>query len=212
MKTITFLPFQRSLAVLALTSVVLCGEYDHHQIGYSYSKFSGPVSGPDHKIDVHDKHGHPSYDYVAHPSYNFEYGVEDPKSHVSQKRQEHRDGDDVHGEYTVAQPDGKIRTVKYTADKHGGFNAEVTIDGVPLHHEALAEQQAHLDEQAAHAASQAAAASHGGHGSHYDNSHHESSVLHEEPAHHGGEETSGYGGGYETAEAEGSVESGHEYY
>jgi len=195
----------RTLAILALSSAALAGHYEeeeasHHAPGFSYAKFSGPVSGPEHKIEVHDKHGHASYDYVGHPSYKFEYGVEDPKSHVSQKRQEHRDGDDVHGEYTVAQPDGKIRTVKYTSDKHNGFNAEVYIDGKPLHQDVLEEQQAHLAAQAAHAAN-------AGHGS--DDYHNE--VVHEEPAHsYGGGEEASYGG-YEGG-AEESVEGGHEYY
>lgn len=67
--------------------------------GYSYSKFSGPVSGPEHEILVKDEHGKPSKDYVAKPDYQFSYGVEDPKSKVSQSRKESRNGDEVHGEY-----------------------------------------------------------------------------------------------------------------
>lgn len=183
------------------------GDYDSHAVGYSYAKFSGPVSGPEHKIEVHDKYGHKAYDYVGHPSYKFEYGVEDPKSHVSQKRQEHRDGDDVHGEYTVAQPDGKIRMVKYSSDKHNGFTAEVYIDGKPLHQDALDEQQAHLAEQAAHLAEQAShAAEHGSGGGE-----HSSHIVHEVPEHHGGggAEESSYGGGEETSS---DAEAGHEYY
>lgn len=31
----------------------------------------------------------------------------------------------VPGQYTVVEPDGSIRTVDYTADKHNGFNAVV---------------------------------------------------------------------------------------
>lgn len=67
--------------------------------GYSYSKFSGPVSGPDHEIIVKGKHGEPAVDYVAKPDYQFEYGVEDAKSKVSQSRKEKRVGDEVIGEY-----------------------------------------------------------------------------------------------------------------
>lgn len=67
--------------------------------GYSYSKFSGPVSGPEHEITVKGEHGKPAIDYVAKPDYKFEYGVEDPKSKVSQSRKESRHGDQVHGEY-----------------------------------------------------------------------------------------------------------------
>ena len=113
-------------------------DHDHYGVGYSYAKFSGPVSGPSHEVHVEDPYGHGhKVDYVAKPDYHFEYGVEDPKSQVSQNRKEYRNDDAVHGEYTVHQPDGKVRVVKYTADKHNGFQAEVLIDGKPLHEEEL---------------------------------------------------------------------------
>lgn len=67
--------------------------------GYSYSKFSGPVSGPDHEIIVKGEHGEPAIDYVAKPDYHFEYGVEDAKTKVRQNRKESRNGDEVIGEY-----------------------------------------------------------------------------------------------------------------
>ncbi|XP_058830242.1 cuticle protein 19-like [Topomyia yanbarensis] len=111
----------------------------HHAVGFSYAKFSGPVSGPAHEVHVEDKHGHGhTVDYVAKPDYQFEYGVEDPKSKVSQNRKEQRHDDDLHGEYSVQQPDGKLRVVKYSANKHTGFHAEVLIDGKPLYQEELA--------------------------------------------------------------------------
>lgn len=68
-------------------------------------------------------------DYVAKPDYQFEYGVEDPKSHVSQHRKENRQDDAVVGEYSYTDPLGHVRTVKYTADKLHGFRAEIYIDG-----------------------------------------------------------------------------------
>lgn len=80
--------------VLRLSSVVAFPP------GYSYSKFSGPVSPPEHEIIVKGHHGEPAVDYVAHPNYQFEYGVEDAKSNVRQSRKEARDGDVVIGEYT----------------------------------------------------------------------------------------------------------------
>lgn len=73
-----------------------------------------------------------------------EYGVEDPKSHVSQFRKENRQDDAVVGEYSYTDPFGHVRTVKYTADKLHGFRAEIYIDGkleqphvpqVPVHHD-----------------------------------------------------------------------------
>jgi hypothetical protein len=110
--------------------------YAKELVGYSYSRFTGPVSGPEHEIIIKDKHGKEhSVDYVAKPDYTFEFGIEDPKSHNSQNHKEHRDDDVVHGEYSLVQPDGVTRTVKYTADKHNGFNAQVIFDGKPMHYE-----------------------------------------------------------------------------
>lgn len=72
----------------------------HDGVGYSYARFSGPVSGPEKEIIVHDKvHHKSSVDYVAKPDYSFAYGVEDPKSKVSQSRKEERHGDQLVGEY-----------------------------------------------------------------------------------------------------------------
>ena len=52
---------------------------------------------------------------------------------------ETRDGDVVKGQYSLVEPDGSIRTVDYTADKHNGFNAVVhktpAIHPVPEHDE-----------------------------------------------------------------------------
>merc|ERR1712223_2181523 len=61
--------------------------------------------------------------------YNFGYSVADLESGDSKSRQESRDGDVVTGSYTVADPDGRIRTVTYTADSVHGFQAKVTYDG-----------------------------------------------------------------------------------
>ena len=47
----------------------------------------------------------------------------------SKSRQESVDGDFVSGSYSVADPDGRIRTVTYTADAVHGFQAHVTYDG-----------------------------------------------------------------------------------
>jgi hypothetical protein len=74
-------------------------------------------------------HGHHHVDYVSKPDYQFEYGVEDPKSQVSQSRKEQRQGDEVVGEYSYTDPLGHVRTVKYTADKIHGFRAEIYVDG-----------------------------------------------------------------------------------
>lgn len=56
---------------------------------------------------------------------------------------ETRDGDVVKGQYSLVEPDGSIRTVDYTADKHNGFNA-VVHKTEPLNHQ---HQQQELVEQ-----------------------------------------------------------------
>ena len=61
--------------------------------------------------------------------YNFGYSVADLESGDSKSRQESREGDLVTGSYSVADPDGRIRTVTYTADSEHGFQAKVTYDG-----------------------------------------------------------------------------------
>ena len=61
--------------------------------------------------------------------YDFGYSVSDAASGDSKSRQESRNGDVVTGSYSVADPDGRIRTVTYTADSEHGFQATVTYDG-----------------------------------------------------------------------------------
>ena len=61
--------------------------------------------------------------------YNFGYSITDSVTGDSKSRQESRDGDAVSGSYSVADPDGRIRTVTYTADAAHGFQATVTYDG-----------------------------------------------------------------------------------
>ena len=101
-----------SLTVLGVIAVMLlpvllplkCVE----AVGYSYTRFTGPVTGPEHKVYVNDvTHRNPYYkdsvstrlDYVAKPEYEFSYGVEDADAHVLHNRNEVRDGDAVKGVY-----------------------------------------------------------------------------------------------------------------
>ncbi|XP_073998660.1 uncharacterized protein isoform X2 [Rhodnius prolixus] len=65
-------------------------------------------------------------DYVdTHPAYNFEYSVHDAHTGDVKSQHETRDGDVVHGSYSLVEPDGTKRVVEYTADPHNGFNAVV---------------------------------------------------------------------------------------
>ncbi|GBP84960.1 39S ribosomal protein L47, mitochondrial [Eumeta japonica] len=134
--------------LLCVTSLASAG----HAGGYSYNKFSGPVSGQIREIQVpaaegipaqqHADYGfdhqtgkiHPdtakyahlkTVDYVAKPDYQYAYGVEDPKRGNLQNHKESRDGDVVHGEYSLVEPDGSVRLVRYTADPKNGFQAVV---------------------------------------------------------------------------------------
>lgn len=61
---------------------------------HSFAHFHGPVEGPGHEVTVHDKHqhGHHHVDYVAHPKYDFSYGVEDHHTGDYHGQKEHRDG------------------------------------------------------------------------------------------------------------------------
>lgn len=69
----------------------------------------------------------------AHPKYTFNYGVHDPHTGDVKTQHEVRDGDVVHGSYSVNEPDGSVRIVEYTADDHNGFNAVVKKVGPVLH-------------------------------------------------------------------------------
>ncbi|KAK3908081.1 Adult-specific cuticular protein ACP-20 [Frankliniella fusca] len=72
---------------------------------------------------------------LAHPKYEFKYGVEDSHTGDYKDQKEERDGDVVKGEYSLLQPDGRKRIVHYTSSKHGGFNAIVSYSGHAIHPE-----------------------------------------------------------------------------
>lgn len=83
------------------------GVHEQHQLSLasSYVQFHGPVEGPEYEVKVpqhHDDgnhlsgqdHGH-AVDYVAHPKYEFSYGVEDHHTGDFHKQKEIRDGERV---------------------------------------------------------------------------------------------------------------------
>lgn len=57
--------------------------------------------------------------------YKYSYDIEDPSTGDSKSQREVRQGDVVRGSYSVVDPDGKKRTVEYTADAEHGFKAIV---------------------------------------------------------------------------------------
>ncbi|XP_028173140.1 cuticle protein-like [Ostrinia furnacalis] len=63
--------------------------------------------------------------------YEYSYTVEDQHSGDIKQQKENRNGDAVHGYYSLIQPDGTQRIVEYTADKEHGFNAVVRYEGHP---------------------------------------------------------------------------------
>ncbi|KAJ8918328.1 hypothetical protein NQ315_008021 [Exocentrus adspersus] len=86
-------------------------------------------------------------DYYAPPKYSFKYGVNDYHTGDIKSQQESRDGDYVKGQYSLVEPDGSIRTVEYTADKHTGFNAVVHKTGPTKHFEQQEHQAVEVQEE-----------------------------------------------------------------
>lgn len=109
--------------MIALVSLMKFESVYGHK-AHSFQHFHGPVEGAGQEVSWKDKHGHHHVDYVAHPKYEFAYGVEDHHTKDFHGHKEHRDGKNVAGEYSLHEPGGNVRTVKYHADK-GGFHATV---------------------------------------------------------------------------------------
>jgi len=61
----------------------------------------------------------------AYPKYAYDYAVKDAHTGDAKSQWETRDGDVVKGAYSLVEPDGTVRVVEYTSDKHNGFNAIV---------------------------------------------------------------------------------------
>ncbi|XP_039965669.1 adult-specific cuticular protein ACP-20 [Bactrocera neohumeralis] len=134
-------------SALCLTMASPIGHYYEEQGGYE--ELGGHELGG-HELGGHDLHQiervslgeeHHGYeqeeehvDYYAPPKYAFKYGVNDFHTGDVKSQHESRDGDSVKGQYSLVEPDGSIRTVDYTADKHNGFNAVVHKTS-PVHHE-----------------------------------------------------------------------------
>jgi hypothetical protein len=107
----------------------------HHHGGDDSHGHGGGSDGHGHgnKGSSHRHGGDSHHDYYHHPSYNFAYGVKDPKTKDHHSQWEHRDGDVVKGEYSLDEADGTKRIVKYTSDKKSGFNAVVERIGLAHH-------------------------------------------------------------------------------
>ena len=78
------------------------------------------------------------YGDLAEPSpYTYTYAVADDYSKANFNQQESNDGNsNVQGSYSVALPDGRIQTVKYTSNGYDGLVADVTYEGTAQYPEA----------------------------------------------------------------------------
>ncbi|XP_052871674.1 acanthoscurrin-1-like [Anopheles cruzii] len=132
-----------SLVVCAVFGSVLA--YEHHgfvsevkHIPYKYyggggggigggigGGFGGEQGGFEGGIGGGGIGGYEGKDFYAYPKYKFEYGVKDYHTGDHKSQWEVRDGDVVKGEYTLDEPDGSTRIVKYHADSKNGFEAIV---------------------------------------------------------------------------------------
>ncbi|XP_041976460.1 cuticle protein 18.6-like [Aricia agestis] len=100
--------------------------YDAHTVPLAYAAHAAPLAyAPSAHYAAHDEYAHPKYDYS--------YSVADPHTGDHKSQHETRDGDAVHGSYSLLQPDGSVRSVHYTADDHHGFNAVVENSAPAVH-------------------------------------------------------------------------------
>jgi len=109
---------------------------------------------------------HVEYEHEAPPKYDFSYSVHDEHTGDIKQQQESRDGDVVHGSYSLYDADGHHRVVEYTADDHNGFNAVVRrepsghkvvapvakVVAAPVHKYVAAPQVYHAEPQVYHQA------------------------------------------------------------
>merc|ERR1712201_69458 len=70
-------------------------------------------------------------DFFAPPVYAYNYGVNDDETGTQFSQNEQRDGAVTTGSYTVALPDGRVKTVTYT-DNGDGITYDVSYDGVAV--------------------------------------------------------------------------------
>ncbi|XP_035429168.2 uncharacterized histidine-rich protein DDB_G0274557-like [Spodoptera frugiperda] len=112
---------------------------EQHHGEHHHEEHHGHASSSQSLKQYHGKATEKHVEYYAHPKYEFAYKVVDPHTGDKKSQHESRDGDVVKGVYSLHQPDGSVRIVKYHSDKKAGFNANVHYEGhaihiVPEHH------------------------------------------------------------------------------
>uniref|UniRef100_A0A1A9WCY4 Cuticle protein 19 n=1 Tax=Glossina brevipalpis TaxID=37001 RepID=A0A1A9WCY4_9MUSC len=128
------------LASMLSLALAYPGLEHHYYEGGHESGYEIAAGGHGHEIALSEGHGggqeehyeDEHVDYYAPPKYAFKYGVNDFHTGDVKSQHETREGDSVKGQYSLVEPDGSIRTVDYTADKHNGFNA-VVHKTAPVH-------------------------------------------------------------------------------
>merc|ERR1712128_124052 len=72
--------------------------------------------------------------YETEEPYSYQYGVADDYSNSNFNAAENADAaGNLQGSYSVAPPDGRIQTVKYTPDNYNGYVADVSYEGTPVY-------------------------------------------------------------------------------
>ncbi|XP_050424029.1 larval cuticle protein A2B-like [Adelges cooleyi] len=112
-------------AVLASVLAVTCGSPVYAPAPYAPTLYA-PAPGYAAPIKYAVAPKAYDIDYDPNPSYSYAYDVHDHLTGDVKSQHETRQGDVVHGSYSLVDPDGTKRTVDYTADPHHGFNAVVT--------------------------------------------------------------------------------------
>lgn len=100
-------------------------QYGHHQVNLQESVTEQYHYGGEHYETKKNEHDEVHDGDHGPVNYSFHYDVNDPHTGDVKSHHETRNGDVVSGFYTLVEPDGTVRTVKYKADKHSGFNAVV---------------------------------------------------------------------------------------
>merc|ERR1712128_368668 len=101
----------------------------------AHAVHAAPAYAPAPYVAPSIAHAAPAYPEVEEP-YTYQYGVSDDYSNANFNAAETSDGNGVvTGSYSVALPDGRTQTVKYTSDNYNGYVADVTYEGVAVYPE-----------------------------------------------------------------------------
>ncbi|XP_026293076.1 cuticle protein 19-like [Frankliniella occidentalis] len=123
----------RKMNILVASCVVLATlATTNAQLGLGGYGGYGGYSGSHGHADTYSYsslHDEPHGSDLSYGKYSYKYGVHDPHTGDVKSASETGHGGVVSGEYSLVQPDGVTRTVHYTADKHNGFNAHVSLHG-----------------------------------------------------------------------------------